>query len=370
MLKDFKKIGRQVLFLETSPENCRNGEGSFIRLKDGGILFGYTEFLAGTGRDHDVSRISGLISYDEGETWGEKRILAERHPGTQNIMNVSFFRRKDGSLGMIHGEKTMHANGIVTNRRYCKISYDEGTTWEKDVICYDQEGYSCLNNDRILRLASGRLMLPIAHHLDGGYDTAKKDDIPGVLVFSVSDDDGLTWRTLKHRIRSPFDDSTQFQEPGVYQHEDGSLWLWCRTKYGSQFMAYSKDEGETWSQPQPSAFFTSPRSPMSLKRLGKYTVAVFNPVPTFNGRTPKAPNGRSPLFCAVSTDDGVSHDAQSFDKMFYLEDDLNESYCYTALFAGEDYFLAAYYHSNGAGRCLNCTKIVKVSFDELKGEIV
>ena len=33
-----KKIGKQVLFLSTSEGNPRNGEGSFIRLKDGAIL--------------------------------------------------------------------------------------------------------------------------------------------------------------------------------------------------------------------------------------------------------------------------------------------------------------------------------------------
>lgn len=366
MLKDMKKIGRQVLFLEATPENCRNGEGAFIRLKDGGILFGYTEFLKGTGLDHDVSQISGYVSYDEGETWTDKRILLERHPGAQNIMCVNFFRRLDGSLGMIHGEKYPGKNGVVTNRKYCKISYDEGKTWTEDILCYDREGYACMNHDRILRLASGRLILTLAHHSDVGYDTVGKFELPGYVVFTVSDDDGLTWRTLECKLRSPFNDKTQFQEPGLYQHEDGKLWLWTRTRYGSQFMAYSTDDGETWTEPQPSDFFTSPRSPMSLKRLGRYTIAVFNPIPTFSIRDPKkGPWGRSPLVCAVSTDDGVYHDERSFDKMFYLEDSLDDSYCYTALFAGEDYFLAAYYHSNGTDWCLNSTKMVKVRFDEL-----
>lgn len=367
MLLEMKKIGRQVLFLDTAPENCRNGEGSFIRLKDGGILFAYTEFLSGTGRDHDISRISGYVSYDEGETWSNKRVLLERHPDAQNIMCPNLFRRLDGSLGMIHGEKYTHPGGLITNRKYLKISYDEGITWIEDYPCYDREGYAVVNNDRILRLASGRLILPLAHHSDVGYDSVNRVLQPGFIVFSISDDDGKTWRTLECTIRSPFQDITQFEEPGLYQHEDGTLWLWCRTRYGSQFMAYSTDEGETWTMPQPSFFFTSPRSPMSMKRLGKYTIAVFNPIPVFTGRDPaRGPWGRSPLVCAVSTDDGIYHDERSFQKLFYLEDSLADSYCYTALYAGEDYFLAAYYHSNGTGRCLNCTKMIKVRFEELE----
>jgi hypothetical protein len=156
------------------------------------------------------------------------------------------------------------------------------------------------------------------------------------------------------------------QEPGLYQHEDGILWLWCRTAYGCQYMACSKDEGETWSPIEPALFFTSPPSPLSVKKAGDYTVAIFNPVPNFCGRDKeKSPWGRSPLVCAVSTDDGKFHDEKSFDRMFYLEDDLNDSYCYPAMFAGEDYFLTAYYHSNGSGWCLNSTKIKKIEFSEL-----
>lgn len=71
MLKNLGKIGKQVLFLETSLENCRNGEGAFARLKDDSILFAYTEFMKGSGRDEDEGRIAGYISRDERKTWSE-----------------------------------------------------------------------------------------------------------------------------------------------------------------------------------------------------------------------------------------------------------------------------------------------------------
>ena len=38
-----KKIGKQVFFLPTNEQVKRNGEGAFIRLKDGRIMFGYTQ---------------------------------------------------------------------------------------------------------------------------------------------------------------------------------------------------------------------------------------------------------------------------------------------------------------------------------------
>lgn len=368
MLKNLGKIGKQVLFLETGSENCRNGEGAFARLKDGSILFAYTEFMKGSGRDEDEGRIAGYISRDEGETWGEKRILVVKHPDALNIMGPNFLRLKDGSLALFHGEKRKNANGIITNTRYMRVSRDEGKTWSEGMRCYLRDGYSVMNHDRVIRLMSGRIILPVAHHSDTGFDPASGRLEPGKVMFSVSDDDGKSWRMLDAVVRSPFSDPTQLQEPGLYQHEDGTLWMWCRTGYGTQYMAFSRDDGETWTDIEPAFFFTSPPSPLSVKRAGKYTVAIFNPTPKFTARDEnRGPWGRSPLVCAVSTDDGIHHDGKSFDKVFFLEDSLSDSYCYPAIFAGEDYFLTAYYHSGGSGWCLSSTKVVKVRFDELEG---
>ena len=37
-----KKVGKEVLFLATKENNPRNGEGTFIRLRDGRIMFAYS----------------------------------------------------------------------------------------------------------------------------------------------------------------------------------------------------------------------------------------------------------------------------------------------------------------------------------------
>ena len=85
-----KKVGRQVLFIEAKDGNPRNGEGSFVRLNNGAILFAYTEFLGDDWEDDATAHISALISYDEGETWSEKRVLFERPQEALNIMCFSF----------------------------------------------------------------------------------------------------------------------------------------------------------------------------------------------------------------------------------------------------------------------------------------
>lgn len=366
MLKQLKKIGKQVLFMKATEDNCRKGEGAFIRLKDQGIMFAFSEFLQGNGRDEDDARISAYVSYDEGETWGEKRVLFTKRKDAVNIMSVSLLRLQDGGLAVFYIEKYIMEGGIIKDKVYMKVSYDEGRTWCEEVRCLQADGYHVVNNDRVIRLTNGRIIMPVALHSMTGFDSRTKVLEPGSVAFCVSDDDGKTWRTVSQVLHSPFQDVVQLQEPGVYQHEDGTLWMWCRTSYGCQYMAFSTDNGETWSEPEPGLYFSSPASPMQVKKAGGYTLAVFNPVPEYCGRNKeKEPWGRTPLVCAVSADDGKSHDGESFDKLFYLEDDRSNGYCYPAIFAGADYFLAAYYHSNGTGWCLDSTKIVKVRLEEL-----
>ena len=54
------------------------------------------------------------------------------------------------------------------------------------------------------------------------------------------------------------------------------------------------------------------------------------------------------------------------ERMFYIEDDRKNGYCYPAIIEGKDYFLLAYYHSNNSGVCLNSTKMVRIDYDEIK----
>ena len=97
-----KKIGRQVLLISTSEDNPRNGEGSFIRLKNGAIMFGFTEFIGETREDEENARISYIVSYDEGETWSDRKILFEKPFGSINIMCLSFIRMNNDDIGAFY----------------------------------------------------------------------------------------------------------------------------------------------------------------------------------------------------------------------------------------------------------------------------
>ena len=163
------------------------------------------------------------------------------------------------------------------------------------------------------------------------------------------------------------------------EYENGELWLWFRSAYGHQYNVFSTDNGKTWTAPAPNLCFTSPDSPMRIKKVGKYTVAIFNPLSYNVLRTDHSKRfntKRTPFVCAVSANDGREFDTTGktfaagalayFQRMCYLlEDDYRDSYCYPAICEAKDGFVVSYYHSDGSDYTLNSEKIAKVYFSEL-----
>ena len=383
-----KKIGHEVLFLETGAGNPRNGEGTFARLKDGSILHLYTQYYGDSWVDHAAARLCGIYSYDEGETWTEPVTVLEKDEAADNIMSPSLFRMRNGTLGMIYLRKERKFPADSQNSEFgiiCmplfRFSADEGKTWSEPIDCGVEDGYYCVINDGVCVTRTGRILVPIAHHgicyanpkISGNLTAA------GCVKILFSDDNGRTWDLLPHVFHSPFSDNFGLAEPGIYEHENGDLWMWCRTPYGHQYQSHSTDGGVTWSPVLPNFHFTSPNAPMRVKTVGKYTVAVFNPLPYLCLRDDFSVRGsikRTPFVCAVSTDNGRSFDSTGlvgengmllpFIKTCYLlEDDYKDSYCYPSILEVKDGFLVAYYHSNGSSYTLNSTKMTKVLFSEL-----
>src|SRR5207253_2560437 len=131
---------------------------------------------------------------------------------------------------------------------------DEARTWSsgRGVIPDEQNGYYVLNNDRVVQLSSGRIVLPVSLHRPKG----KQWSSSGRIMCYLSDDAGKTWR----RSRSELDRPETMQEPGVIELTDSRLLLFCRTELGSQYLSESSDGGETWSGARPSQI-VSPQSP-------------------------------------------------------------------------------------------------------------
>ncbi len=320
----------------------RHSEGAFLRLKDGSVFFAYSRF-SDTPDDDAHAEIAFCVSRDEGESWSEPATLFTPEAfGAGNVMSVSMMRMANGDVGLFLIAKT---TPMVNNIWLCRSS-DEGRTFARRVDCLASmaQGYYVLNNDRVQRLSSGRLLMPLAFHRGGYVSGASRFDGRGVAVFAYSDDDGETWREAPDTVSMPFTRSrTGLQEPGVIERRDGSVWAYCRTDLGAQYEMFSFDGGLHWTAAQPS-FFTSPPSPLKIARhpCGRL-YAVWNPIPNYVGREiSRAGWGRTPLALAFSDDDGAS-----WSRPVVLEEEEGHGYCYPAMFFTDDGALLTAYCSGG-----------------------
>ncbi len=363
--------GKIVLELPPGPGNPRNSEGAFIKLKDGRLMFVYSRFVADHASDVAPCCLAARYSSDGGETWSGDRVLFVRERfdrpdmPCQNIMSVSMLRMRDGALGLFFCIRY----DFLDSKLHLARSYDEGETFGEPVRCVPGMGYYVTNNDRVIRTSSGRLIVPCNFHRiksdPGGdqYGYANFFDYRAVSCFSLSDDDGKTWREAVDCCYLPHGDSNAgLQETGIVELENGTLWAYFRTDMGCQYMGWSRDDGEHWTTPEPSRYFTSPCSPMSVKRgPGGELLAVWNPIPAYTTRGLHSYGyARNPLAAAVSTDDG-----RSFGEPVVLEN-APGGYCYIAIhFEGDSVLLAYCAGSPEDGGCLNRLRVRRLVLSEL-----
>ena len=353
------KKGRVVLDLPPGKGNPRNSEGAFIDLRDGRIMFIYSQFIADSHRDTAPACLAVTYSSDRGETWSEpQQILSSADDNNaMNIMSVSLLRMQDDSIGLVYFVRHGFHDGRVRLRR----SYDEGQTWGEPTICIPAVGYYVTNNDRVVRLSCGRIIVPGGFHRcrgeDGGMWTAF--DSRSTTYYFYSDDDGKSWKESTPCYMPTVNSTSGLQEPGLIELKNGVLWGFARTDLGRHYEMFSFDRGETWTVPQASRF-TGPSSPLSMKRDPRNgnLIAVWNPIPQYLGqeRFPEWNGGRTPQVTSVSADDG-----KTWSEPLVLDDDPRSGYCYTAIhFVGDDMLLAYCAGGVGDGCCLSRLRIRKL----------
>lgn len=323
----------------------RFSEGAFLRLKDGRIIYMHSRFVGGQDDDSD-SDIAAAYSSDEGETWSETRlVLPASYYGVGNVMSVSLMRMKSGELGMFYIVK----QGPGINRIMLSLSADEGETFYRHIECTlpDRQGYYILNNDRVVRLSTGRLLMPLTFHRGNYADGGRYGywDSRAFACFLYSDDDGETWAESPDTVFPPFAGSQSgLQETGVIEKQNGVVWAYNRTDQMYQYEYFSMDGGLHWTVPQASRF-TSPCSPMKIQRHPKtgFLYAVWNPIPNYNGRVvTKVGCGRTPIVFAYSRDDGATWSDYTL-----LEGDEERGYCYPAIFFTDDDAMLVAYSAGG-----------------------
>jgi len=317
---------RKVLQLPPGRDNPRNSECAFVTLRDSSILMVYSRFYGNSSSDYGNASLASRISRDGGRTWSDRDRVEVPNEGGMNVMSVSLLRLRDGRIALFYARKNARADCIPMVR----YSTDEASTWSEARPCItDVPGYYVLNNDRVIQLKSGRLLMPVAMHESPSMPWQDR----GRIFCYRSDDGGQSWQRGPE-VANP--DSVVTQEPGVVELRNGHILMFMRTDAGVQYVSRSRDGGLSWS-PAGRSQIVSPLSPASIKRMpdGRRLVMVWN---RNDGSDPEIRGKRTPLTIAVSRNEG-----RTWRHVTTLESDKDGWYCYIALhFTPEGRLLAGY----------------------------
>jgi len=146
------------------------------------------------------------------------------------------------------------------------FSKDEGATWSKPVVAYEQGADSCNNPCLVQEAKSGRIFLfyqtfPAGGHEFGSLPVGPADPKGNRSCYVTSDDDGLTWSkpTDVSATLKPEDAITTASGPGIgIQLKTGPKAGRLIVPFNSQdakknffnWVAYSDDAGATWKRGQ------------------------------------------------------------------------------------------------------------------------
>lgn len=179
----YLELGNIVQDISPSFDNPRNSEGAFLETVQDGILFVYSRFRGETAADHAYADLALMRSVDGGRTFQDEGvILTCEGEGGVNMMSPSLLHMANGEIGLIYLVRITYS----MTRLFLRRSSDGGRTWGERVLCTPQDDFFVINNDRVLRLSTGRLLLPVASHRSGeGYFDSRSE-----AMYFYSDDDG------------------------------------------------------------------------------------------------------------------------------------------------------------------------------------
>jgi hypothetical protein len=344
-----------TLNVEPTKEHPRNSEGSFATLTSGRVIFIYSQFYGGAA-DESPARLVRIHSDDQGRTWSAPVTVVE-NTGGNNVMSVSLLRLASGKLAMFYCLK----NSWLDCRPHMRLSTDDGTTWSDAKLIQQAPGYFVLNNDRVIQLTTGRLIVPLAFHRSRGSDphSSKSFDARAIAMWIYSDDEGTTWTESSSWWAMPVPSGSGLQEPGVVELADGSIFSWCRTSNGGQYGFRSTDAAKTFSPPEPTEM-KSPNGPASIKLLpgSSDLLAIYN---DHSGMFPFPPKKRNPFVAAISADGG-----KTWPQRKLIESDPDGLYHYTAIHFIGDAMLIGYCAGDSKVGALNRLRIRRITLDWLE----
>ena len=195
-----------------------------------------------------------------------------------------------GGIGLLYNPRIPNADWRYAREATFRRSDDGGKTWSKPVRC--SPGYMPAFSlaDVITRTHSGRIILPVYMAIGQGCWRAEDAPVPGGYYHGrfvgtdahyfdphssgsyvcYSDDEGESWHVNRDgQLVVPIEYGGIIggcAEPTVTEVSPGKLLMFMRTGLGRLFQAWSEDNGETWTRPEPSPLASDP-SPAQLRTL-------------------------------------------------------------------------------------------------------
>ena len=252
-----------------------------------------------------TSSIMVKASKDAGRSWGEPWALVDQAGKRIHGFHVSMLRLKSGQLGLVYSTtdvpdgRSGRDGGTVI-----RTSDNEGKTWSEPVTIERRFGICC--SAHALVLSSGRIVVPvfkwISHEPTGSAEAFNSPSVSYSYVY-VSDDDGKSWtQSLSELFVSHYRAAYDLEEPTVIELKDGRLLMHLRSQLGRIYRSYSKDQGISWSRPEP-LHIAGGYTPCMIRRIPSsgHLLMIWNQVSRQEILTG---SHRHRLSCAISKDDG------------------------------------------------------------------
>ena len=288
-----------------------------------------------------------ITSGDGGVTWSRPScVLKPSKLGCDTVSGLSLLRMENGDIGLFF---MLHSEPGWVNRICLARSRNEGKTFSrvnKECAFDIYNGYFVLQNDSVIRLSSGRILIPLTYH------TGSRRDLPDSHVediayggFTYSDDDGKTWKTSTDELYQTFSStSTGLRHAGAAEIAPDTLRAFWATDMGCQYSSFSTDGALHWTPAEPGRF-TSPCSPMRVfKTSDGAFFGIWNPVPDYNGRkTDPATRGLNTLVISE-----LSGDTLRPGEIKEIENDASRGFTDAAVLENGDGSLLLAYSSGSA----------------------
>ncbi len=283
---------------ETYP---RNMGADLIELRDGRLLLGFSQWIGGV-HDHDNSHVVGMISADRGKTWDAPFPIVAPREGIESARMPNFFRRGDGVLAVVMRCRA----GLSEAWAAQLLCPDEGQLEQGEIawtvpvrITPPPPGRHIALNNRMLRLHSGRLVLPLSSPWPWDRPDTRGKNVRSWCL--LSDDDGSTWQRSQSMLTGP---QRGLMEPYVVELNDRRLLMLARTQMDYQYRSISADGGLTWSEAEPVPELVSPESPAAVGHdpATGWLVVVWN----HRRNDGQHASNRTPLTVGFSQDEGAS----------------------------------------------------------------